>query len=384
MTSLRVCYFGTYRDEYSRNRVLIEGLRRAGAGVVECHVPLWHGIEDRVQAASGGWLRPAFLARMLRAWGCLLRAHRAAGNYDVMILGYPGVLDAPLARLLTWRRRRPLVLDSFMSIYLIALERGLVVRHPLTGRLIYASEWLACRLADRLIQDTPQYRQWLCATYGLDTGRVRLVPTGADDRIFHPLEPSPGCARSLHESTPFLVFYHGSFIPNHSVGTIVEAARLLRDEPDLQFELVGDGPDRPEAEARVRDWGLANVSFPGWLEPSALVQRAARASLCLGAFGTTPQSVMTVHNKIYECLAMRRPVLTGDSPAVRDAFKHGVHVWLCPRADPPALAQAILTLKGDPALRESLAENGHRLFLERYTVEALGQQLHAHLEELAR
>ena len=52
---LHVCYFGAYREEYSRNRIMIEGLRRNGVEVVECHALLWRRIEDRVAVASGGW-----------------------------------------------------------------------------------------------------------------------------------------------------------------------------------------------------------------------------------------------------------------------------------------------------------------------------------------
>jgi len=48
---MRVCYFGTYDLNYSRNRILIEGLERNGIDVVECHVPLWQGTSDKVAAA---------------------------------------------------------------------------------------------------------------------------------------------------------------------------------------------------------------------------------------------------------------------------------------------------------------------------------------------
>ena len=37
---MRVCYFGTYRAEYSRNQIMIEGLRRNGVEVIECHETL--------------------------------------------------------------------------------------------------------------------------------------------------------------------------------------------------------------------------------------------------------------------------------------------------------------------------------------------------------
>ena len=370
---LRVCYFGTYRAEYSRNRILIEGLRRNGVEVIECHAPLWRGEDDRIQTASGGWLRPAFVLRLAKAARRLLAAHRKVADYDVMILGYPGQIDVFLARLLTWLRRRPLVLDIFMSTYLIARERGLVARHRITGRLIFWLEKTAYRLPDQLIQDTVEYVDWLCHTFTLEKKRFRLVPTGADDQVFQPVAGASG------DDGIFRVVYYGSFIPNHGVSTIVEAARLLQDEPGIRFELIGRGPDRIEAERQVQKWGLTNVQFTPWLAQPELVKSAGSAQLFLGAFGTTPQSMMTVHNKVFEALAMRLCVVTGDSPSVRHAFMHAQEIWLCQRADPVSLATAIRTLRADPALRASLAERGHKAFLAHYTTGALGALLQEHL-----
>jgi len=372
---LRVCYFGTYRAGYSRNQIMIEGLKRAGAEVAECHEQLWHGIQDRVQVASGGWLRPGFIIRVVRAYWKLLRAYRKIGDYDVMVLGYPGQLDVCLARILTWLRRRPLVLDVFMSLYLIASERGLPERHPITGRLIYCFEKLACHLPDLLIQDTAEYVQWLQRVYGLPPDRFRLVPTGADDRVFRPVKVEgrdDGC---------FRVLYYGTFIPNHGIEHIIEAARILQGDPDIHFELIGEGPTKTLAMARVEEYGLTNVTFAGWMDKQALPRKAAEADVLLGVFGTTPQSVMTVQNKIYEGLAMARPVISGDAPTVRHALTHGQHLLLCQRADPQALAEGILALREDPALRRRLADQGHGCFQERFNVTAIGQVMQKHLIE---
>ena len=91
--SLRVVYFGTYRAEYARNQILIEGLRRVGVEVVECHTSLWRGVEDRVQAASGGWMNPSFLGRLMRTYLQLLMNYRQIGKYDILVVGYPGHMD---------------------------------------------------------------------------------------------------------------------------------------------------------------------------------------------------------------------------------------------------------------------------------------------------
>lgn len=374
---LRVCYFGTYRANYSRNRIMIEGLRLSGVEVVECHVPLWHGIEDRVHTASGGWLRPAFIARIVRTYWKLLKSHWNVGNYDVMVLGYPGQIDVCMARLLTWWRRKPLALDIFMSIYLIASERGLTKRSPLTANLIFGAERLACALPDLLILDTVDYVRWFQETYGLREERFCLVPTGADDRAFQPMKAIEG-----KDDGTFKVLYYGTFIPNHGVKYVIEAARILRDDPDIRFEFIGEGPTKAEAVCLVSEYELNHVKFEGWIEKQDLTRRAAEADVCLGAFGTTPQSLMTVQNKVYEGLAMAKPVIVGDSPAIRRLLRHKEHVYVCKRADPESLAEAISLLKTDSDLRGHLAQTGHQLFLECFDLKHNGARYAEHLQDL--
>jgi glycosyltransferase involved in cell wall biosynthesis len=374
---MRILYFGTYRKDYNRNRISKESLRLHGIEVIECHERLWQGVEDRVQIASGGWKRPSFWLRVLRAYSRLVIRFFQVKDFDVMLLGYPGQFDIFLARLLAWLRRKPLVWDVLMSTYLIAVERGLDQRSPFTIQLMRRLEWIALRLPDRLIMDTGPYVQWFEHTHGIPPEKFRLVPLGADDRIFQLPDQLPEPAQ------PFTILYYGTFIPNHGVPHILEAARLLQDDPHLRFEFIGEGPDLPAIQAQADAYGLKNVSFISWLQPQDLITHALQAGICLGAFGTTPQSLMTVHNKIYEGMALARPVITGDSPAVRAQFTHGQHIYLCERANPGSLAQAIRTIYADPALRARLSEQGRAAFLSSYTVKHLGARYCSYLEEAA-
>ncbi|MFH0958653.1 MAG: glycosyltransferase family 4 protein [Pseudomonadota bacterium] len=372
----RVCYFGTYRAEYSRNRILIEGLRRNGVEVLECHEPLWHGIEDRVRVASGAWAYPAFWYHLLSTYGRLLsRYWSIRQNYDVLVVGYPGQVDVFLARLLSWIQRKPLVWDIFMSIYLIALERGLAERSSFTVRMIRQLERVACRFPDLLILDTAEYVAWFEQTHGVPSNRFRLIPTGADTRLFRPI------SRQNVDDGIFRVIYYGTFIRNHAVEYIIEAARLLAGDQTIRFELIGEGPDREKAMEMTKTYRLKNVWFVDWMDQSELLTRVADADVCLGAFGTTPQSVMTIQNKIYEALAMAKPVLTGDAPAIRKVLKHGEHLYLCERANPQALAKALCLLRNDPELRRKLSANGYALCQQRFTIEQLGLQFKKYLLE---
>ena len=371
---LHVCYFGTYRAGYSRNQILIEGLRRNGIMVTECHQPLWRGIEDRIKVIGGGWSSPKFLGRVIRTYFRLLADYSKITDYDLLMVGYPGQFDIFLARILSWLKGRPLGWDVFMSIYLIALERGLGKKHPRMLKVLRRIEKRALRLPHLLVIDTRDYALWMQATHGIKADRFSLVPTGADDRVFHRRAIPPQTER------PFLVLYYGTFIPNHGVEFIVEAAFLLREEEGLQFEFIGDGPDRPKVWEQAQKHRLKNISFVDWLDKDALVLRIQQADICLGAFGTTPQSVMTVQNKIYEGLAMAKPVITGDSPAVRRNLTHGEDIWLCRRADPQALAEAIRTLHANPELVDRLGEKGYETFVGHYDLKHIGQTLSRAIE----
>lgn len=375
---LHVCYFGTYRAEYARNQILIEGLRRAGIEVTECHETLWQGVEDRVNTASGGWMRPTFWWRMLKIYAQLLRKYRQISEYDVLVVGYPGHFDVFLARLLSNLRHKPLVWDVLNSLYLITTERGIQQRSRFTVEMIRRVERLACQLPDMLLLDTNQFIKWFQRNHNVDPSRFRLVRIGADDRYFHPLEMT----EQTQSRTNIRVIYYGSYIPNHGVGFIIEAARLLEGEAIL-FEMIGTGPERRRVQALAEQYNLQHVHFIDWLEREELAVHIARTDLVFGVFGTTQQNLLTNNNKIYEGFAMRKPVVSARTPALPDILEHGVHLYLCERGDPQSLADAILALRDDPALRQHLAENGERVFHQHFDVTHIGKQFAHHLEEFS-
>ena len=374
---MKVCYFGAYRANYSRNQIMIAGLRAAGVEVIECHVSLWTGIEDRVQVASGKWASWSFVKRVIATYKRLLVKYVALGkDYDVMVLGYPGQLDVFLARLLTWLRRKPLVLDLFMSIYLIAVERSLGNKSPISIKLLRWLEAAACKLPDLLICDTKAYVAWYIKVHKLQSKVFRLIPTGVDDRLVKPI------VVTKQDDDKFRVLYYGTYIPNHGVDIIVEAANLLKAYSDIHFEFVGEGPTKIEAKQLVERYDLKNIAFIDWIQRELLLKKIAETDVVLGAFGTTQQSIITIHNKIYEALAAKKPVISGYSLTVSEAFTHGEHLILVERANPRGLADAIIMLRNQPLLRERLAKAGYNKVVSEFTLEPLGQCFKQYLSEI--
>jgi glycosyltransferase involved in cell wall biosynthesis len=179
------------------------------------------------------------------------------------------------------------------------------------------------------------------------------------------------------------VLFFGKYIPLHGIDTILNAANLLKKEKNIHFRMHGTGQLKEDAVRQAQSLGLENVTFTDWLEDaSRLSSEFAPYQVCLGAFGDTRASRMTIQNKIYEGMAMRKAVITGDSPTVRSVFTDRDHLILCPRADPAALADAIVLLRDDAALLRHISENGYRMYTERFSTKAIGHQAKKHLEEL--
>ena len=363
---LRICYFGTYRANFTRNQILLGGLRAQDDVIVhECHATLWHSIEDRVEQASGGWRSPRFWRRVVSTYWQLWRAYRRSPRYDVMLIGYPGQFDSYLARLLTWLRRKPVALDVHMSLYLVAEERGLTNKSPLTGRLIYLLEKGGLKLPNLLIAENGAYEGYYRQKYNLSAEKFRRVAHGADERVFHPRPIEPP-ADSLR------VTYHGTYLPSHGMDAIIGSAVLLRDRADIQFHFFGNGPERERIEQIAVSEGLQNVTFHGFVEMDKLLDNLARSHICLGVFGMTKQSNFTIQNKVWQGLAMGRAVVSGDSEVVRELLIDREEIYLVERNDAQALAEAISELEGDSELREQIAKGGYERFLVGNSIKAIG------------
>jgi len=188
-------------------------------------------------------------------------------------------------------------------------------------------------------------------------------------------------AEKWNDDGLFRVLYYGTFIPNHGVEYIIEAARLLNSDQAIRFELIGRRPDRARAVEPAERYDLSNARFVTWLEKQDLLERITISDVCLGAVDTTPQSLMTVQDKIYKALAMAKLIITGESRAVNRILQQGTHLYLCECANPQSLADAIWTLKADPHGRRHLAEHGHRPHGTQFDLNNNGARHVSHLRQ---
>ena len=100
---------------------------------------------------------------------------------------------------------------------------------------------------------------------------------------------------------------------------------------------------------------LPHVRTVDWVPYAELPARIAAADVVLGIFGKTAKARMVIPNKVYQAAAVGSAIVTADTPAIREVFVPGESVYAI-EPTPRALADALLALARDPALRARLAQ----------------------------
>jgi glycosyltransferase involved in cell wall biosynthesis len=351
--------------------LLTQACRAAGIEMVECHQPLWEKTPHKHAAYFGARSAITLATHYAASAIALARRRRHLGNVSLYVIGFGGQLDCLWLSLLLRRRRTPIVLAPLVTLSETLIEdRGVFPPGSLRARAAAWVDRVSLGLATRVIIDTEAHRRYLTATFGIPPARVSTWHLGTDPGVF---ARTPLAA----ETSPLRVLFYSSFLPLHGVATVLRAAALLEARDDIEFVLLGDGPERAAAVAYVRETGLTAVRFEDWEPYQSLPAVIAQAHICLGIFGSSAKAQMVIPNKLYEAAAAGRPIITGDTAAVREVYAHGESIWLCPPADPAALAAAIDQLARDPAARGRLAAGAAAVMEERFAPAAQGERLAA-------
>jgi glycosyltransferase involved in cell wall biosynthesis len=296
-----------------------------------------------------------------------------------MIVAFQGHTDVPVARLICNLKQVPLIFDVFISLYDVdVFDRQVVRPRSLTAKKRYWIDKVACWLADVVLLDTQSHIRYFVETFRLRENKFRRLWIGADDEIMR-------LSSSVQESCPFSVVFSGTFIPIHGIEYIIHAARILEQRREtIRFNIIGSGQTFQKITRMVSELNIHNVEFKGRVPYEDLIGLMSQAHLCLGNFGTSGKGKRVIPNKVFEALALKRAVITGDAPAIREAFTHGENIWLCPMGDAEALADAISELKRRSDVRENIAHNGYELFVREFSLEATKKRIVSIIVEVQR
>ena len=149
-----------------------------------------------------------------------------------------------------------------------------------------------------------------------------------------------------------VLLFAGRIAKEKNVGLLVSAVAIaLKQLPQIEFVLVGDGPARAQYRALARDLGIGDhVRFVGAVKRSEMDRYYAASDLFVFSSMTETQGLV-----VAEAMSYGLPALVVQGGGAGEAVKDGVNGFVL-RNEPAAFARSVLRVLEDDALHARLAE----------------------------
>ncbi len=341
---MKICYFGIYDPNLGRNRIYMKGLKENGIEIIEC------------RDNSRGFLK--FVKLFFKHW-------KIRNNYDFMVVGYPGHVVVWFAKLISGK---PVIFDALCTMYEgVILSRGQFGVLGIRNLYIKFIDWLAIKCADIILVETESQKKYFEERFG-KSQKYKVIYTGADDSNFYK-------DNSIAKREKFTAVFRGKFLPEAGVKYVIETASILKNE-EIDFLIIGNGFLEKDIKLLINKLKLGNLTLISkYLSFKEIKEKMLSSSISLGQFEDHERLERTIPHKCFETLALGLPYITSRTPAVSEILKDSESCLFVNPADPEDLAEKILMLKNNDNLAQGIANNGHNIYLNKFTPKNLARDI---------
>jgi len=301
------------------------------------------------------------------------RMSEVAAYYQLDLLhvhyAIPHSISAYLARqmLLERNRRLPFVTTLHgTDITLVGLDHSYL---PITRFGIDQSDGVTAisnYLRDQTVQQFKVKRE------------IEVIPNFVNCDVYTPLSPEIREAGRAQYAEPGekILIHLSNFRPVKRAVDAVEIFARVVEEIPARLLLVGDGPDRSQAEWLARRKGIQDrIHFLG-------KQSSVNDLLPLADLMLMPSEMESFGLVALEAMACKVPSIATEVGGIPELIEDGVNGRLFPVGDVEGMARAAIELLGDDARHAELAAAGRRTAQQRYCASKIIPQYEAYYERV--
>jgi len=213
-------------------------------------------------------------------------------------------------------------------------------RHAWLKLLIRWSERLSLAFADHVLTVTREMRDNV-SRRGSDPSKITVIVNVPDDQLFRldrygSLVARIATARQEgRRQGVFRVLCHGSIEERYGFDLVVRAiARLLKDIPGIEFRFMGRGSFLPDLLALAKELKVdANVTYLGFVPFETMIEEILAADVTVVPMKRNPYSILVHTNKMFEYLALQRPIVASRLDSVAAYFPNNAILYFEPDND---------------------------------------------------
>jgi len=267
----------------------------------------------------------------------------------------------------------------------LSIESGLL-RHPLAIKAALAFEKGIYDLNPAIVVISDGFKANLVGK-GVSPAKVEVIPNWVDTDLLRPHPKDNPVSRRHGLADKFVVMYSGiiSISSFETLVRVLEAAKLLADDPGIRLVIVGEGFKGGDLKAAAEALGLGNVTLLPFQPYADLPFMLAAADGLLVPLDRS-KSRLSVPSKLYHYMSAGRPILgltTEDSEVHRLIREVGCGIC-APPDDPAAIAEAVRNLAGSAAERAAMGIRSRAYVEAHYSRTRVLEAFEALMDRLGR
>jgi glycosyltransferase involved in cell wall biosynthesis len=195
---------------------------------------------------------------------------------------------------------------------------------------------------------------------GVPREKIWLAPNAVDDSLLTAQYDGASFRRAMGiEDREIVVGSVSSIVAYEGFATLLRAAALLRDQGNpVRVLIVGDGAERDNLLELVEELRLKDAILPGRVGPEEALQAQDAIDIFVCPREDLRVTRLVTPLKPVEAMALGKPVVLSDLPALSELVGSDGAGLLVPPGDPAELAKALAALAEDPARRAAMGEAG--------------------------
>lgn len=247
-----------------------------------------------------------------------------------------------------------------------------VLKNPILIAIAFWLEHFLYSQADEMVVNSPGYIDHVkeCGARS-----VTLVPNGADPQMFNPFNYGTKFRRANHLREKFVVMYAGAHGMSNDLNVLLDAAKLLERNNEIQIVLLGDGKEKFNLQAYAVQIGLRNVLFLPAVPKTEMATALAGSDACVAILKPIDEYKTTYPNKVFDYMAAGRPVVLAIDGVIREVVV-AANCGVTPTpGDAQSLAEAIASLAANRDRAVEMGINGRRYLEENFSREGIADKL---------
>jgi glycosyltransferase involved in cell wall biosynthesis len=253
------------------------------------------------------------------------------------------------------------------DIRLIGTQHGMPEaygdKRSLKNRLISKLNFLILsRCFQNVVAVSKDIQVALVDQYGFSKDKVKVIHNGVE---------IPKDIQGKDAGNPFIIGSAGRFFPVKDYPLMVEIAREVYGRTNnIQFQLAGDGPEKPKVEQLIKKYGL----------DSTFVLRGLLSNISGFYEGIDLYINTSLHEgipiSVLEAMSYALPVIAPSVGGLSEIIEDGIDGYLLEKRSPRAFAEKCIYLHENAILRGQIAAAAREKVVKEFSIDRMAEKYH--------